>query len=349
MNHVTLKEIASQLHLSRITVSKVINDKPGVSLETKKKVLRKLAENGYEKLTQEQLQLAGDFQKDKVRCIAVITIAPDFSEFWMKIINTISASLAESGYDFIYSILAKNREGKYVLPKIIDPHHVSGIIVINVYNDSIIDSLLSTEIPVVFLDTTPKMFQKSRGGDLLLLEGYNSICQITERMIGNGLKSFGFIGDITYSKTILDRWEGFKYALAVNKIPLMQKYCFTSSPKGHFYYADEILNVLDSLSSLPQAFVCANDYIAFMLIDALKKRGCHVPEDVAVSGYDNIREKVMSDSQLTTVCVDTKILGQRLVRQIMMRIDLPELPCETIYIQPKVLYRKSTDKYTANS
>jgi LacI family transcriptional regulator len=70
MDHMTLKEAANQLHLSRITVSKVINNKPGVSLETKKKVLRKLAEGGYEKLSQEQLQLAGKISEKQARCIA---------------------------------------------------------------------------------------------------------------------------------------------------------------------------------------------------------------------------------------------------------------------------------------
>jgi LacI family transcriptional regulator len=344
MDHMTLKEAANQLHLSRITVSKVINNKPGVSLETKKKVLRKLAEGGYEKLSQEQLQLAGKISEKQARCIAVVTIAPDFSEFWLKIINSISSSLAGTGYDFIYSILAKNNEGKYVLPQIIDSPHVSGIIVINVYDDEIILSLLKTEIPVVFLDTTPRMFHEATEGDLLLLDGFNSIGEITDRMIQSGLTDFGFVGDITYSKTILDRWEGFQNSLASHRLPLLQKYCFTSSPAGHFYYPDEIAGALKGISSLPQAFVCANDYIAFMLIDSLKKKGCRVPEDIAVSGYDNIRENITMESQLTTVCVDTEILGQRLVKQILMRIAIPNLPREIIYIKPKVIYRESTNK-----
>jgi LacI family transcriptional regulator len=344
MDHITLKEAANQLHLSRITVSKVLNNKPGVSLETKKKVLRKLAENGYDKLTPEQLQLAGKITERRARCIAVVTIAPEFSEFWLKIINAISTSLAGTDYDFIYSILTKNEEGNYTIPKIIDQRHVSGIIVINVYDDEIIHSLLDMGIPVSFLDTTPSMFREDAGGDLLLLDGFNSIKQITEHMIEKGLTEFGFIGDITYAKTMLDRWEGFQAALAAHGLPLQQKYCFTSCPGGHFYYPEEISAVLDGLSSLPQAFVCANDYIAFMLIDKLKKRGCRVPEDISISGYDNIRENLTAESRLTTVCVDTEILGRRLVKQILMRIGIPDLPRETIFIQPKIIYRDSTNQ-----
>lgn len=343
MKHITLKDIAEQLQISRITVSKVINNKPGVSLDTKKKVLRKLLENGYDKLSEEQIQFAQEHQEETTKCIAVVTIAPDFSEFWMKIINSISSALTDTKYDFIYSILAKNDEKKYVLPKMINPRHVNGIIVINVYDDSVINSLIETGIPTVFLDTTPKMFCQSNKSDLLLLDGSNSICQITSHMIDQGISDFGFIGDITYSKTILDRWEGFKRALNAHHIPINAKSCFTNSPYGHFYYKEEITKVMENIGQMPKAFVCANDYIAFLLIDYLKEKGYCVPGDITVSGYDNIRGKITMESKLTTVCVNTEILGKRLVKQILMRIDMPEMPAETIYIQPEIIYRASTE------
>ena len=130
MKKVSIKEVADQLSLSRITVSKVVNDKPGVSLETRKRVIRKLAECGYEKLSDKQLKLIQEQKEEPPRCIAVVTIAPDFSEFWLRIINSISRALNEAHYEFIYSILSRNEEKEYVVPKIINRHHVSGIIVI---------------------------------------------------------------------------------------------------------------------------------------------------------------------------------------------------------------------------
>lgn len=342
MKRVAIKDIADQLRLSRITVSKVINDKPGVSLETRKKVIRKLVECGYDKLNEKQLGLVEEHREEPSKCIAVVAIAPDFSEFWLKIINSISRALNETRYDFIYSILVQNEEKKYVLPKLIDPQHVSGAIVINVYDDPVIRSLIDLGIPTVFLDTTPNMFQQDPGGDLVLLDGTRSIFEITSHIISKGAAQLGFIGDITYSKTILDRWEGFKKALAAYKIPMDPGLCFTSSSRCHFYEREEIVDILRDVARLPQAFVCGNDFIAFMLIDYLKERGLRVPEDVLVSGYDNIREKITADSHLTTVQVDTEILGRRLVRQVLMRIETPGMPKEIIYIEPDIIYRRST-------
>ncbi|MCI1955976.1 MAG: LacI family DNA-binding transcriptional regulator [Oscillospiraceae bacterium] len=131
MRRVTLKEVANQLELSRITVSKVINGKPGVSLETQKRVIRKLLDSGYDKLTDEQIRLVEKPRDAGVKSVAVITIAPDFSEFWLNIINAVSRTLNREGYNFIYSILAKGDNNRYDLPKTINREHVSGIIAIS--------------------------------------------------------------------------------------------------------------------------------------------------------------------------------------------------------------------------
>ena len=342
MKRVAIKDIADQLGLSRITVSKVVNNKPGVSIETRKKVIRKLAENGYDKLSEQQLNLVRERHEEPEKCIAVVAVTPDFSEFWLKIINAISRALNETHYDFIYSILVKNGEKKFVLPKILDPRHISGIIVINVYDDSVINSLIGLGVPTVFLDTTPNMFSQNSVGDLVLLDGMRSIFEITSHILSKGITELGFIGDITYSKTILDRWEGFKMSMAAHKIPVKPEFCFTSSSRCHFYERDEIVDALKNVDPLPQAFVCGNDFIAFMLIDYLKERGVKVPENIVVSGYDNIREKITSESTLTTVRVDTEILGRRLVRQVLMRIEMPGMPKEIIYVEPDIIYRRST-------
>lgn len=343
MKKTTLQEIADHLNISRITVSKVINNKPGVSLEMKKKVAQKLVEHGYKKIDDSLLNLLEDPQSEEIKCIAVVAIAPEFSEFWLKIINSIANALTETGYDFIYSFLSRNEENQFVLPKMIDAKHVNGVIVINVYDDMAIQTLYQTGIPTIFLDITPQMYTENIKGDIVLLDGSRSIFEITNHIISQGRTEIGFIGDITYSKTILERWEGFKRAMTANGLSIHNKFCFTSSSYGHFYYKEEIENFLNDVKVLPQAFVCANDFIAFMLIDYLKKRGYRIPEDIAVSGYDDIREKITAESKLTTVTIDTDILGKRLVKQVLMRIETPNMPNEIIYIEPNVVYRDSTD------
>lgn len=342
MKRVRLQDVADQLNISRITVSKVINNKPGVAYSTRKKVLRTLVDHGYDKLDEAVLALIANEAPEPVRRIAVLAIAPEFSEFWLKTINSIAAALTDSGYEFVYSFLSRNDENQFVLPKIIDKNSISGVIVINVYDDVAIQALSEADIATVFLDTTPRMYHQRTKGDIVLLDGSRSIYAITSHIIEKGRTNIGFVGDITYSKTILDRWKGFKQAMKDHNLPLNPRHCLTRSDYGHYYYMSEIEQALDNLEEMPDAFVCANDFIAFMLIDYLKKHGYQIPTDIAVSGYDDIREKITAASKLTTVTIDNDLLGKRLVQQVLMRVNNPQMPSEIIFIQSDVVFRNST-------
>lgn len=344
MKSVSLTQIAEQLNISRITVSKVINDRPGVSMEMKKKVIEKLVECGYNKLTDSHLEMISDTEVSKNKCIAVVTIAPEFSDFWVKIINSISKTLNNTNYEFIYSILQKDKTGNYFLPKLICPKNISGIIVVNIYDNNVISLLENTGLPAVYLDTTPEMFKKGCQGDLVLLGDCDGIFKITDNLLTRGIKKIGFVGDITYSETIKDRFEGFKKAMAAHNMPINSAFTFTHSGFGHFYYSKELQDVVDSLSQngYPEAIVCANDCIASSLIELLKQKGISVPRDMLISGYDNTSAKINGSSPLTTVNVDTDRLGTRLAKQIIMHVENPDYANELIYIQPEVIYREST-------
>ena len=116
--------------------------------------------------------------------------------------------------------------------------------------------------------------------------------------------------------------------------------CLTT-PLGIDSYREEIDSFLSSLSRMPDAFVCASDYVACILMQLLEKRGLRVPEDGAVSGFDNNIEDLLAEN-LTTVQVFNEELGSRLALQILYRIKYPHTPHEVTYLESKVLYRAST-------
>lgn len=343
---ISLQQIADELNVSRITVSKVINNKEGVSEDTRRRVARKLVEYDYKKINRDILRLAHqtDNSNPIVRNnIAVIATEPDFSDFWLKIINGIANEVSSKGYNFVYHFITRTEETNFSMPKSILDHSVCGIIVINVYNNAAISALSNFGIPVVFLDITPDKFQEGLAADVVLLEGERVIRSITESIIRRGRKALGFIGDITYAQTMYDRYRGFESACRAHEIPIRPDFCLTDSKRGHFYFQDEVRQFVDSLTELPEGFVCANDVTAYTVISCLRERGLSVPEDLAVSGYDNIKASILTASELTTVAVETADLGKRLAQQLLRQLESPISFHEVVYIQPQVIYKRSTE------
>jgi LacI family transcriptional regulator len=216
------------------------------------------------------------------------------------------------------------------------------MIVLNVYDINLLQMLNKLRIPKVFLDTATSIPEDTLTGDLLLLEGRNTIRKITNSIIEKGRTEIGFIGPKDYARTNQDRYEGFLSAMSQNQLPVNPKLCLTGNI-GIDTYTEEIDQFLNGLNSMPQAFVCVNDYVANLVLQYLNEHKIQVPKDVAISGYDGITEHGDLTNYLTTVQVDLNALGKRLVSQLLYRINDPDSPYETIYIYFDVSYGESTN------
>ena len=216
-----------------------------------------------------------------------------------------------------------------------------GIIVMNNHNERLIRLLSRADTPKVFLDTAKQSIDPSSlNGDLLLMESGVSTARITEHLIKQGRKTFGFIGDINYAKSNYERYEGFTKTLERFGLAL-SKECMLTGSIGAFTYKEEIDAFLDTLPAMPEAFVCVSDYVACILMQLLLKRGFRIPEDVAVSGFDGNMESPLAE-ELTTVQAFNKDIGNRLASQILYRIQHPDSQFETTYISSQVIFRAST-------
>jgi LacI family transcriptional regulator len=159
-------------------------------------------------------------------------------------------------------------------------------------------------------------------------------------MIRMGHRNIGFIGDIRYAKTNMERYDGYVSAMHQFGLPIDSKLCYTDNMTLSTY-VEIIERFVSELPQMPDAFVCVNDHIANILVQYLERRGYRVPEDVAVSGYDDNNEFNYTQV-LTTVQVNNSQIGKRLAKQLLYRIDNIEDPYEVTYVRTKVIYRNST-------
>lgn len=343
MKKVTIQDVARELNLSRNTVAKALNNSDTVSYETRYVVIEKAYEMGYSKLSPVVLNEFKLRNKiDETKTIVVLT-RREISVFWNSIIMGISDELNKYGCKLQFNFISEQDEKNLILP--IDlQEEVSGIIILSVFANDYVEQIMRQNIPVIFLDAPSNIESVSDLGDIIICEGRSSVGEITRDLIARGMKKIGFIGDITYCKTINDRYEGYLSALIDAGIEPDDRIVASYHTSTKFYKIEEVEEALSAFPYMPEAIVCANDDIALFVIRCLYNRGLSVPNDVAVTGYDNVEGMSQVEPFLTTVRVGNQRLGRRLVQQLMWRIQNPTFPKEIIYIGVETIFRQSSNK-----
>ena len=338
MAKVTMQDIADALDISRVTVWKIFNNQPGVSDVLRTQIIEKAKELGYQKALPADEGLPGTAH----RTVSVIVSRPESAVFWMNIIHRAAQDLINYNTDLIYTYVPSVCPDSYALPESLTNGTIEGCVILNVYDIKMIRLINQLNIPKVFLDTVTDMPDSELRGDLFLLEGVSTVKTLTSHIINKGRTRIGFIGDIKYARTNSERYLGYRMAMDENHLEINPGYCLTTS-LGIYSYQEEINHFLDNLPSFPEAFVCASDYIAHFLQNYFLAHNIRVPQDIALTGYDGTSEYSNVADILTTVDVDTAILGKRLANQLLFRIDNPSSVKEIVYILPEILYRESTD------
>lgn len=339
MGKITMQDIADALGISRVTVWKVFKNQSGVSPSLRENVLSKAKELGYSKISLPAVSEEAD-TGDNEKTVSLIISRPDSSTFWTNIIHRMAQELSYHNVNMMYTYMPSTYTEDFTMPAILNSGDVQGAIILNVYDENLIRLVNDLELPKVFLDTVPQMDPRMLHGDLLLLESFNSLYQITKSVIDRGLTHLGFIGDIHYARTNLDRYRGFCQCMADHHLEIDETVCLTHSI-GIFSYYHVLCAFLDSLDTLPQAFVCASDYIAHFLHLYFTEHTNRIPRGILVTGYDGSREYSNIEELITTADVKTSLLGKRLSMQIIYRMENKDAPYELTYINPEVILRDS--------
>ena len=329
-----MQDIANHLSVSRVSVWKALTGRPGVSKPLREKILLRAVEVGY----------INESHMDKVnghspapRTIAVVVSRQESSVFWMQIIHQIAEELSNQDVNLLYINMPSNYEEGDALPAVFNNGAISGIIVLNIYSEPQLRMLADLSIPKVFLDSVPTIPHDRLGGDLVLIEGRNAVRQITGRLLDNGHKRLGFVGDINYAQTNMDRYAGFMDAHTERGLTGDEALSFTGRLQLATHY-EQISHFLDSLKVMPDGLVCASDYIAHFIQQYFTERSI-APGTISLTGFDNTTEHVNVANKITTVDVQTKSMGERLANKIMFAVNHPDSLSEVCYVVPKVIYR----------
>lgn len=345
MKKVLIQDIAKEMGLSRNTVAKALKNDEIVLESTRRKVMRKAYEMGYQKLEpamMEELREEGqkNMSANKKYAILMTSFAED--DFWNGVIWGITERVKRENGSCLLVFVSPEDEISLTVPGTLRTEKIEGIMCLTVFGREYERKICSLGIPVVFMDAPVLQIPYRYEHDRIILDGAQSVYTITQDLLARGCRELAFIGDITYCESICDRFRGFALAMRDAGKEPDPGLCMTEQNETRYYSRDVIESRLDAMERLPDAIVCANDYIAIIVIQYCKRRGVKVPEQVAVTGFDNKKECMIIEPHITTVNTTNRRIGVRIAEQMLWRIENPAMHKEIIRIATEPYFRESS-------
>lgn len=344
MKHkVTVQDIADALNISRNTVSKAINGTGTVSKDTKTKIFNKASELGYKQfsmLNQNHTEIITPQPNYEIALFSHSVLST--SHFSSPLLHTFQEHISALGYRLSMYTIRDDFMFQCELPANFNYEFTRGIIVIEMFNEKYTEFLCNLEIPTLFIDTFANTNGQILKSDIMYMENYNCSYQMTLSLINNGYKKIGFVGDYLHCHSFYERWCGYRHAMQDSSINNFYEYCILENDNLPYYNSELLASKIKTLPCLPEAFVCANDYIAIDVIRALKSMNLTIPDDIKISGFDNSTESKIIEPPLTTANIPGDSMGHFAAETLLSRIQYPELSYRTIYVQTQIINRLST-------
>ncbi|MBN1268183.1 MAG: LacI family DNA-binding transcriptional regulator [Kiritimatiellae bacterium] len=333
---VTIRHIAAAVGVNTGTVSRALNNKPGVRPSLRRRILRVAEDLGYRPNGH-----ARGLVTHRTECIGLLSRieATAFlsNPFYAEVIAGIEAETRRSNFTLmVASVGSEAGQPDGALPKFVAEHRVDGILVVGAVEPDVVRRLRSCGYPLVVVDYHLAEDEL----DSVISDNRRGARAATEHLIELGHRQIAFVGGGPLDTgNFGERLQGYRAALEAYGIAYQEDLVQGGSLGGGF---DSMARILDRAPDVTGVFAC-NDANALAAMAALRARQVAVPNDMSVIGYDDIAAACESWPPLTTMRVDRYAMGCMAARRLFEKIsgggDQP--PCETV-LAPELTVRAST-------
>jgi LacI family transcriptional regulator len=299
-----IEDIARLADVSKSAVSLAINGKPGVSAETRERILSIVEEHNYVPLR--NVNNRSKKKKATIRFIAckspdLITEQYQNLPFFNELISYLSSGVNNYPYDLVIStfdeetILEELKEVEQEQPS-------EGIILLgtNLHKSQV--ALIHHHYSnLVILDTHHPDIDANFVSINNYLGGYSA----ADYLIKQGHQKIGYVMGIPRITNFEERKKGFLARLHESNFSIADDYFF-QLPAMEIKDAEELRDRIQSLNSYPTAIFCENDYMAISMVKLFNHLNIKVPEEISIIGFDDIRESRVITPELTTLQVNKK-------------------------------------------
>jgi LacI family transcriptional regulator len=328
---VTMAQVAREARVSLMTVSRVINNKEGVSQATRERVQAVIEQLGYR---------PSDIARGLVtkRTGTLGLVMPDVANpFFAEVARGAEHVAYDAGYNLFLCSTGEDTQRELEMLQSLEEKRVDGVMVCSSrLEEDVLEEAIAGHPAVVLVSRR----LESDDVGIVMINDVAGGQMAAEHLLRAGHRAIGFLAGPPISESGRGRAKGYRATLTaagVSLNPDWTRHCLPTVEGGR-EIAREVLTAHSELSAL----FCHNDLIAIGALQACADLGLAVPADVAIVGYDDIPLAALVSPPLTTCRVPRYEMGAEAMRLLLEKISGSlEEGCREITVQPELVIRAS--------
>jgi LacI family repressor for deo operon, udp, cdd, tsx, nupC, and nupG len=324
-----MRDIANIVNVSPATVSRVLRQPNLVNKETRDKVLKTIKELNYQ-----PHMIASQFRTKKTKSILVII--PDIRDpFFAQVLRGIEHTAVKHGYKVLLGDTENNAEREREFIDLLFQKQADGVILLTARSDKKNLRRISNQFPMVLACE----YSEDLDIPTVSIDNISSARKITEHLIKMGHKR---IAHITGPMNVIisrDRLIGYQQAMMIHNVQVESAYIQEGSHGIESGYNQ--MGKLLRLDYHPTAVFVFNDEMAIGAIKAVKDRGMRVPEDIAVTAFDNLKISSLLEPSITTIDQPKYEMGKKAMNLLLKLINGEKLTKKKYIMQDELIIRES--------
>ncbi|MBN1797687.1 MAG: LacI family DNA-binding transcriptional regulator [Spirochaetales bacterium] len=335
-DHITIYDIARRAGVSAATVSRVLNKHFNVSTETRERVEKIIQEQHYE-----PNEIARTLHNRLSRTIGLLVQSLN-NPFFVKICNEAEEYCDNIGYTLLIGITSNDFQKESKLLNTFLKKQVDGFILLggraNEFHpdkEMIAEmDLMSKHVPIVFINGGVGF----KNCFVVNTDEAMAFDSIMKYLFSCGHKKIGLITGQRNLWTTDEKVRIYKENLKKNRYGLQEDWIV--SGEYTIESGEQCMNKILSRKKLPTAVACTNDILAIGAMRAVLHKGLKIPEDVSITGFDDIFMAAEFIPPLTTIRQNYSLLAAHAVRTIIDYIEGKEIE-KKIIIKAELIVRDS--------
>jgi LacI family transcriptional regulator len=328
---VTMAQVAREAHVSLMTVSRVINNKEGVSQTTRERVQAVIEQLGYR-----PSDIARGLVTKHTGTLGLVM--PDVANpFFAEVARGAEHVAYDAGYNLFLCSTGEDTQRELEMLQSLEEKRVDGVMVCSSrLEEDVLEEAIAGHPAVVLVSRR----LESDDVGIVMINDVAGGQMAAEHLLRAGHRAIGFLAGPPISESGRGRAKGYRATLTaagVSLNPDWTRHCLPTVEGGR-EIAREVLTAHSELSAL----FCHNDLIAIGALQACADLGLAVPADVAIVGYDDIPLAALVSPPLTTCRVPRYEMGAEAMRLLLEKISGSlEEGCREITVQPELVIRAS--------